>query len=266
MNMPRLVSFSGYATCGKDAAADLLVANDGYVKTYMSKPLEKALLMLDPIIFDGYWGRLPERYSIIHETIGYDESKKIPEVRRMLQMLGTEIGRNMFGENAWVDLAFDDIIRLSKNDQNVVITGVRYPNEIEMINSFGSGWHIASVWINRPGVEPVNSHSSDNTLTPEDCDYVVENDGTLEDLYVNVMAALNAESWLDKMKPIGQIITIDAGEAGLEVEYELYPCVYDQQGYVYICTTHNEVVRIGAPNSFDPVRVACPKDPNRPKG
>ncbi len=40
MSLPRLISFSGYAFAGKDTAADMLVENNGYVKTYMSKPPE----------------------------------------------------------------------------------------------------------------------------------------------------------------------------------------------------------------------------------
>ncbi len=43
MTLPSLISFSGYATVGKDAAADLLVSRASFVKTYMSKPLEQAL-------------------------------------------------------------------------------------------------------------------------------------------------------------------------------------------------------------------------------
>lgn len=190
MTLPRLISFSGYATAGKDAAADQFVKNDGYVKTYMSKPLEKALLTLDPWIDFGGMDHM--HYSQLHAHVGYDESKKNPEVRRLLQKLGTEVGREMFDPDVWIDLVFEEISYLML-DNPVVLTGVRYPNELHAVHSRGG----FAVWVDRPGVGPVNTHSSDNTIGPEDCDVRVVNDGSLEDLYGKVKALLKWEGYSD---------------------------------------------------------------------
>ena len=39
------------------------------------------------------------------EERGYTEAKaEFPEVRRLLQVFGTEVGRDLFGENVWVDI------------------------------------------------------------------------------------------------------------------------------------------------------------------
>lgn len=188
MTLPRLISFSGYATAGKDAAADQFVKNDGYVKTYMSKPLEQALLTLDPLIDLAKPGAIPMpvRYSAFHAAVGYDKTKEHYEVRRLLQTLGTEIGREMFDPGVWVMLAEKEIDWYAELGQSVCITGVRFPNELRMIHE-RRGF---AVWVSRPGVNPVNSHSSDNTISPEDCDLVVINDGTLDDLYKEVRMQL----------------------------------------------------------------------------
>lgn len=269
MPLPNLISFSGYATAGKDSAADTLVEHHAYHKTYMSKPLEKALLTLDPIIQVSP----TKRYTEIHAEMGYDESKKLIEVRRLLQFLGTEIGRNMFGEDAWLDLVFEEIFAL---DGRVALTGVRYKNEMDRVRAEGG----VTVWVHRPGIVAVNNHSSDNTLKPEHCDVQIANNGTLEDLYLNLVLALHQNSnpwnfnqhaylvqdvkstdelfseasaalWRAANPTIGQVISSEITEKGLEVEYTL-DCdfgnppehFWSSDGYTYTCKTHGSSVTV----------------------
>lgn len=176
-----LLVIGGYATSGKDSVANFLVDELGWYKTYMSKPLENALLTLDPWapwqgadVKGAYW----IRYSELHARVGYDESKKNPEVRRLLQTLGTEIGRNMFGEDTWLDLVYQEVLDQLLDDRNVVVTGVRYPNEMAKFRKMNA----QALWVSRPGVDPVNTHSSDNTLTRDDFDFLYANTSTLEEL------------------------------------------------------------------------------------
>lgn len=190
----QLIGIGGYATAGKDALADFLV-DFGWFKTYMSAPLEQALLILNPLIpvYPGKWiNRDAPKvldydshlvYSDLHELVGYDESKKNIEVRRLLQVLGTEIGRNKFGEDCWVDMAFGVVDR-EIVERPVVITGIRYANELKAVRSRGG----LAVWVNRAGRGPVNAHTSDNTLGPDDFDKVIHNDGSLVDLEAQAYA------------------------------------------------------------------------------
>lgn len=194
MTLPRLIAFGGFAFSGKDTAADQLVERSGYVKTYMSKPLEQALLTLDPYINVG--GTVG-RYSWLHAKVGYDKSKENPEVRRLLQMLGTEVGRKTFGENCLVDMVSKEIVGYWWDGYSVCLTGVRYPNEMEMVRRSRG----VSVWVSRPGYNAVNTHSSDNTLGPGDFDIQVINDGTPQDLYDKLFPMLWGEggSLMDKI-------------------------------------------------------------------
>ena len=157
--------------------ADVFEA-EGWVRDYMSRPLHEAMLVLDPLIMQH--GDYLVSYSELIRQLGYTQAKEIPEVRRLLQRLGTEVGRNMFDQGVWVNWMED---RIAQTRDNIVITGIRYPNEARMIRCLnGQIW-----WVMRPGYGPVNSHSSDNSLDYTACDRVIMNDGTLEDLANQVL-------------------------------------------------------------------------------
>lgn len=195
--MTQIIGLGGFATAGKDAVADFLVEHGTWEKTYMSKPLERALLTLDPHvpktlgdngdIYDSGRGSVNgrkydhgshERYSTLHARVGYEKSKKNKEVRRLLQVLGTEVGRDMFGDDVWVKLMQDDVYEILRRGKSAVITGIRYENELRAIRNMGG----RCIWVARPGTEPVNAHTSDNSLVPAQFDDVLLNNSTLEQL------------------------------------------------------------------------------------
>jgi hypothetical protein len=183
-----LLGLGGRALSGKDATADILQA-EGFQRTYMSRALEKALLVLNPWIpeehvkGDGiiHLLRTWAPYQEIHERIGYDASKLIPEVRRLLMILGTAVGREMFGQDVWVNAAFRQVDAWMDEGQDVAITGIRFPNELAAIRRRKG----VAVWVDR-GLPPLNDHASENTLSVDDFDMVLPNLGTLDDLGVTV--------------------------------------------------------------------------------
>lgn len=157
------LGITGYAGAGKDAVADLLVENHGFVKINMSDALHDAMLALDPIInIDG------TRYCELIYRWGYVEAKRDPEVRMLLQRLGTEVGRAL-DQNIWVKA----VNRKAQGLDRVVTTGIRFPNEVEPLDVL--------VWVDRPGVGPINDHPSDDlSRITSRADYVLVNDGDLE--------------------------------------------------------------------------------------
>lgn len=186
-----LIGLGGLKESGKDALADELVRNHGFVKMGMSDALLKAAIVVDPYIpisdhepmngvtITGNCVRL----SVLVERVGYVEAKKRPEVRRFIQVLGTDFGRNMVYPDLWVDLMWDLILEKQSSHDNIVVTGIRFPNELEMIENNGH-----SAWVNRPGlkVDSNSGHASENSLTATDFSMTIENSGTLEDLYALV--------------------------------------------------------------------------------
>lgn len=193
--MTNLIGLGGYAYAGKDAFADVLEKNLGWYKTYMSKALRESLEVLNPIVdMDFYTGSVKiTRFKDIVDLLGYEKAKENREVRALLQRMGTEVGRKMFSEDFWLDLCFKDAVKQLEAGRNVVITGIRYPNELFAIQSLSG----TSVWITRPENHAVNEHSSDNSLTPEDFDYTFKNEGTLEDLETTVPEFLKSLGFWD---------------------------------------------------------------------
>lgn len=179
-----VIGLGGKLRSGKDAVADHLVAEYGFKKMGMSDALHEAMLAIDPWILGGD-KYVAIRYSALCEEVGYVEAKKNPEVRRLLQNLGTEVGRNMIGENTWVNIMARKVDDYLYADQPVVVTGIRFPNELTMIHQFAG--HV--VWIDRPSEQAdgaVAQHASENGVSGSQFDRVIVNDGTLEDLYAKV--------------------------------------------------------------------------------
>ena len=171
--MSRLIGLGGYARSGKDAIAAILERH-GWYRTFMSKPLHQAMLALDPYIPQGAIAPVLHRYSGLVAVLGYDETKaRFPEVRRLLQVLGTEVGRGILGEDAWIDTIEEELGDAWAADPSrpQVVTGIRFPNEIARIRYLGG----ELIWVERPGFGPTNGHASETTLGPHDFDEVLHN-------------------------------------------------------------------------------------------
>lgn len=183
----RFLGLNGYARSGKDAAASTLVA-DGWQRIAFADVLRDMALAIDPYVelsgdIDGEpWYDNTDYYRLsgVVEWLGWERAKEEhPDVRRLLQRLGTEAGRDILGEDIWVDTALN---RIEPGVPGVVFTDVRFPNEADRIK--GSGGQV--IRIVRPGVGPVNAHASDNSLEDYVFDAILYNDDSLESLYDKV--------------------------------------------------------------------------------
>lgn len=169
-----IIGLSGYAQSGKDTVAEYLIEHYGYRRVAFADPIRRALYNLDPKIrIDEMLGA---SLANAVDHMGWDEVKRLSsDARDLLQRMGTEVGRNMFGEDFWVDQAMRGV---SKFD-NVVITDVRYPNEYKAIKvREGDVWRVE-----RTGVGPVNDHSSERALDDKRFDKIITNDSNKDDLY-----------------------------------------------------------------------------------
>lgn len=163
-----IIGLSGYARSGKDTVAELLCLNYGFKRISFALPMRDAIYTLNPLV-DGF-----NRVADLVEDYGWDIAKANTEVRRLLQVFGTDVGRNIFGETFWIEQAF----KRAEEYERVVFSDVRFPNEANAIQERGG-----DVWrINRHGHSPINSHISEHAMDNYLFKHVVYNDGTLDDL------------------------------------------------------------------------------------
>ena len=82
-------------------------------------------------------------WAVAQGKATYEEvfDTKPPHVRKLLQLAGTEEGRDVYGEDIWCNAAQAWIqILASVSDKNpalFVVPDVRFPNEVDMIHSMG---------------------------------------------------------------------------------------------------------------------------------
>lgn len=195
MTYPPIIGLNGVARAGKDTVGNILHDLYGYeIKSY-SDALNDALIALNPMVSlrpsevdehgsttrlsDGGW----TRYATLIEAVGYERAKDEPEVRAMLQRMGTEVGRNMLGQDIWVDALFKNF----EPGMKWVIVNVRFPNEAEAVWSRdGEVWEVT-----RPGFKPALGHVSDTALEAIRKDAYFVNDGTVTNLAHKVMDYLD---------------------------------------------------------------------------
>lgn len=172
-----VIGLSGWARSGKDTVADYLVKNHGYTKVSFATPMREALYRLNPKITINELQSTPLQVGVdVYDWEGLKE--RSPDVRGLMQRMGTEVGREMFGEDFWVNYALNSIPDGSK----AVIADVRYPNEAEAIKKLNG----EVVRINRDGVQAANSHPSETAMNDYEFDIVIKNAGDLLALHMVV--------------------------------------------------------------------------------
>ena len=164
-----IIGLSGYAQSGKDTVAGMLIGLHQYDNRSFAEPMRTALYTLNPVVTPH-----GDRLQTVVDEHGWEYAKKYTDARRLLQVFGTEVGRNMFGDNFWVEQAFKGL----SSSQRIVFTDVRFPNEAEMIKLM-----MGEVWrVQRPGYVPVNDHPSESAMDDWKFDRIVLNNAGLDSL------------------------------------------------------------------------------------
>jgi hypothetical protein len=184
-----LIGIVGLIGSGKDTVAQHLVDNHGYQKDSFAMSLKDAVASMfnwDRSMLEGdtessrHWREQPDKFW--SEKFG-----KPVTPRWVMQYFGTEVMRGHMYDAIWVDSCIGRY-----KGQNTVISDTRFPNEVKAIRAHGGKiirvmrgpdpeWFINYVEGN---VEPKNIHSSEYAWAKEEFDYVIENDGTKEELCV----------------------------------------------------------------------------------
>lgn len=181
-----IIGILGNKNVGKDTLADYLVSTEGFKKISFAKNLKKCLAVMfnwDDSIFslenkekkDSVWNVSP---------------------RKMLQLLGTEFLREYCKDiidckinfndkeevfSYHIKKLFLDNKELFDNNENIVISDVRFPDEVKFIKWLNG--KIIKLERNDAIVNKFNNHLSENQVNNLEYDVKIENNFTKEHLY-----------------------------------------------------------------------------------
>jgi len=194
----RLVGVSGKKRHGKDTFAERLTSIHGFTRVAFADPIRDALLALNPytavepdetgIIRDAAGYSLPAgkyRLAFLVKAAGWDAVKATREGRRLLQDFGLGL-RDTLHPDVWLDATMAKVDAISGP---VVITDVRFPNEVDAVKSHDRG---LLVWVVNARIpETGDTHASETSVSIEDADVIVDNSSTIEALHRRADAVLH---------------------------------------------------------------------------
>ena len=186
-----LIGIVGLIGSGKDTVAQHLADKHGFRKDSFAKSLKDAVAAMfnwDREMLEGStkesreWRERPDTFW--SKQFGKDVTP-----RWVLQYFGTEVMRGQMYDAIWVDSC------LGRYDgKPTVISDTRFPNEVDQIRAHG-GKIIRVKKGNDPewftnyvegNVVPKDVHSSEYVWARSEFDIIIENNGSLQDLYAKV--------------------------------------------------------------------------------
>lgn len=188
--MTTVVGFCGYAQVGKDTAAEALIA-EGFHKVSFADSLRDLAYRLNPVIVELSNGH-ELRYADVVDLKGYEWTKANTNAREFLVRLGAG-GREIIEPLVWVRSAMRRVSELTSACQNVVITDVRYLNEVLAIQQQGG----RVIMIVRPEIGPVNSEEQRSMKEIQDAGAVdgwLLNNGTVGELHTRVKSLVRSRT------------------------------------------------------------------------
>ncbi len=181
-----IIGLHGQKQAGKDTVANYLVEHYNFERVAFADKLKDAVCALFDITREDIerWKLEPTiaveigEYSLESDVGKNSEFAFVKSMtfRQMLQRFGTEMGRDVFGQDFWVELLLES---LDKN-KDYAISDVRFLNEIAAIKNCEVGNHI--IYIDRPDIVDNDTHQSEETHPFLAC-WTLWNDQTLDELF-----------------------------------------------------------------------------------
>jgi hypothetical protein len=204
-----IIGICGFIGSGKDTVADYLVNLHHFRRESFANTLKDAVAQVfgwDRTMLEGRTKMAREWREQVDSW--WADRLGIPHLtpRYILQQWGTEVCRSGFHDDIWI-ASLENKLRNSRDD--VVISDCRFPNEIQAIKQSGGlvvrvvrgpepEWYNAAVSVNRgPNgnstwslsgrkIEQLGVHGSETAWIGTQFDVVLDNNGTLDDLYQQV--------------------------------------------------------------------------------
>ena len=177
----RLIAlYSPAPSCGKSEITKALALH-GYKTIKLAGTLKDMLR-----VFLNHYGLDPK--EVERHLEGDLKEYSLPALtgitgRHLMQTLGTDWGRTCVAQDIWVRVAMGRITRELERGGRVVVDDMRFSNEYDAMFELGA----RLVKVTRPGRKPTNGHPSEGLLDGHRFDVLVENEGSLEALYLKTV-------------------------------------------------------------------------------
>lgn len=177
MSRRKLIGLTGPAGSGKTEVANFLSNTRGFEQHMLAGPLKAGLCAMFGWTMDQWEDR--EWKERVIPGLGFSP-------RRAAQTLGTEWGRGL-NQDLWLLVAAMRWAKVPETAAGLIVTDVRFDNEAEWVRASGG-----EVWrIERPGLAPVEAHSSERGVDPKLWTHLIQNDGSKYDLSMAVIDVLS---------------------------------------------------------------------------
>lgn len=202
-----IIGFVGFIGSGKDTAADYLVNFHGFRRDSFANTLKDAVAAVfgwDRVLLEGRTKEAREWREQRDEWWSNRLGKDITP-RHILQYWGTEVCRNGFHDDIWIASLEN---KMRKTGDNIVISDVRFPNEIKSIKAAGGkvvrvvrgadpewyedAWNMnqgptnMSWAISKSRMVARNIHASETAWIGKGIDLEIDNNGTIDELFAQI--------------------------------------------------------------------------------
>lgn len=203
-----IIGICGFIGCGKDTAADYLVNFHEFRRESFAGILKDAVSAVfgwDREMLEGRTRQSREWREQVDTWWANRLDMPTLTPRWVLQYWGTEVLRRGFHDDIWI-AGLENKLRNSRD--NVVISDCRFPNEIQAIKNQGGQviwvqrgelpeWYDHAVAANKGpkhigwalGKDQLSKykiHASETSWVGTDFDAIVDNNGSLDDLYQQI--------------------------------------------------------------------------------
>ena len=189
----KIIALSGLAQTGKTTAAEYLHAKHKFGLLTLAEPIKE----LASILLGEEYSWVEENKNVVHPSMEEVAPGKNITVRKILQTLGTEWGRNLLHPDIWINYVLKDLPWYEEHEwPGVVITDCRFDNEAIAVRKAGG----IVCHIRRANAPSIGRHISEAGIDPDGSDYIYRNDSTLDGLYKNMDMMVSMYDKLVKMR------------------------------------------------------------------
>ena len=202
-----IIGFVGFIGSGKDTAADYLVNFHGFRRDSFANTLKDAVAAVfgwDRVLLEGRTKEARE-WREQRDEWWSDRLGKDITPRHILQYWSTEVCRQGFHDDIWIASLEN---KMRKTGDNIVISDVRFPNEIKAIKSAGGkvvrvvrgadpewyqdAWNMnqgptnMSWSISKMRMEQRKIHASETAWIGKGIDLEIDNNGSIDQLFAQI--------------------------------------------------------------------------------